>query len=213
VETSLQSLFLQKIQMLRESTLAHFKSATPSEAMPCDFTLPTADSMNSHEGEDAYSLPRSRLPSSMPMPCSASKCSRFMCRPSISSHSAAVAAYRPLDTDIIAGLSSQLGRTNIQRSMVPDESTSLLGPNGFTAGVGPENLGLSFNPNVYRTPNCCRTSAPYYSFGRLYGMLRLGRLLSGSEASCVVGGIPRSLELYFFDRASVLCLMELRWAR
>jgi hypothetical protein len=58
------------------------------------------------------------------------------------------AAYRPPDTNINASLSYQQGRTNIQISMVPDESASLLGPNGFTAGVGPGNLGLSFNINV-----------------------------------------------------------------
>lgn len=55
------------------------------------------------------------------------------------------AAYRPPDTNINASLSYQQGRTNIQISMVPDESASLLGPNGFTSGVGPGNLGLSFN--------------------------------------------------------------------
>lgn len=58
------------------------------------------------------------------------------------------AAYRPPDTNINASLSYQQGRTNIQISMVPDESASLLGPNGFTAGVGPGNLGLSFNINA-----------------------------------------------------------------
>lgn len=55
------------------------------------------------------------------------------------------AAYRPPDTNVNASVSYQQGRTNIQISMVPDESASLLGPNGFTAGVGPGNLGLSFN--------------------------------------------------------------------
>lgn len=55
------------------------------------------------------------------------------------------AAYRPPDTNINASLSYQQGRTNIQISMVPDESASLLGPNGFSSGVGPGNLGLSFN--------------------------------------------------------------------
>jgi len=55
------------------------------------------------------------------------------------------AAYRPPDTNINASLSYQQGRTNIQISMVPDDSASLLGPNGFTSGVGPGNLGLSFN--------------------------------------------------------------------
>lgn len=54
------------------------------------------------------------------------------------------AAYRPPDTNINASLSYQQGRTNIQISMVPDDSASLLGPNGFST-VGPGNLGLSFN--------------------------------------------------------------------
>lgn len=55
------------------------------------------------------------------------------------------AAYRPPDTNINASLSYQQGRTSIQISMVPDDSASLLGPNGFQSGVGPGNLGLSFN--------------------------------------------------------------------
>lgn len=58
------------------------------------------------------------------------------------------AAYRPPDTNINASLSYQQGRTNIQISMVPDESASLLGPNGFTAGLLGGNLGLSLNMNV-----------------------------------------------------------------
>ena len=32
--------------------------------------------------------------------------------------------------------------------MVPDEGAALLGANGFTNGVGPANLGLSFNIHV-----------------------------------------------------------------
>lgn len=58
------------------------------------------------------------------------------------------AAYRPPDTNINASLSYQQGRTNIQISMVPDESASLLGPNGFTSGLLGGNLGLSLNMNV-----------------------------------------------------------------
>jgi len=58
------------------------------------------------------------------------------------------AAYRPPDTNVNLSLGYQQGRTNIQISMVPDEQASLLGPNGFTAGVGPANLGLSFNINL-----------------------------------------------------------------
>lgn len=57
------------------------------------------------------------------------------------------AAYRPPDSNVNVSLGYQQGRTNLQLSMVPDESTSLLGPTGFTAGVGPGNLGLSFNVN------------------------------------------------------------------
>eukprot|EP00960_Hanusia_phi_P017599 518307-Hanusia_phi.AAC.1 len=33
-------------------------------------------------------------------------------------------------------------------SMIPDEQANLLGPNGFTSGVGPANLGLSLNLNL-----------------------------------------------------------------
>eukprot|EP00187_Rhodella_violacea_P005184 CAMPEP_0174890886 /NCGR_PEP_ID=MMETSP0167-20121228/5985_1 /TAXON_ID=38298 /ORGANISM="Rhodella maculata, Strain CCMP736" /LENGTH=558 /DNA_ID=CAMNT_0016128857 /DNA_START=1 /DNA_END=1677 /DNA_ORIENTATION=+ len=58
------------------------------------------------------------------------------------------AAYRPPETNINMSLGYQQGRTNIQVSMVPDEQAGLLGPSGFTSGVGPGNLGLSFNVNV-----------------------------------------------------------------
>ena len=57
-------------------------------------------------------------------------------------------AYRPPDTNINLSASYQQGRTNLQVSMVPDEGANLLGPNGFTNGVGPANLGLSFNIHV-----------------------------------------------------------------
>jgi len=57
-------------------------------------------------------------------------------------------AYRPPDTNINLSASYQQGRTNLQISMVPDEGANLLGPNGFTQGVGPANLGLSFNIHV-----------------------------------------------------------------
>jgi hypothetical protein len=55
------------------------------------------------------------------------------------------AAYRPPDTNINLSGSYQQGRTNLQVSMIPDEGANLLGANGFTNGVGPANLGLSFN--------------------------------------------------------------------
>lgn len=57
------------------------------------------------------------------------------------------AAYRPPDSNVNISLGYQQGRTNLQVSMVPDESATLLGQSGFTAGVGPGNLGMSFNVN------------------------------------------------------------------
>ncbi|GJQ15758.1 hypothetical protein GpartN1_g7549.t1 [Galdieria partita] len=58
------------------------------------------------------------------------------------------AAYRPPETDVNISVGYQQHRTTIQVSMVPDESAGYLGPGGFTAGVGPGNLGLSFNINI-----------------------------------------------------------------
>ncbi len=58
------------------------------------------------------------------------------------------AAYRPPDTNINLSGSYQQGRANVQVSMVPDEGAALLGQNGFTNGVGPANLGLSFNIHI-----------------------------------------------------------------
>jgi len=58
------------------------------------------------------------------------------------------AAYRPPDTNINLSGSYNQGRANIQVSMVPDEGAGLLGQNGFTNGVGPANLGLSFNVHI-----------------------------------------------------------------
>jgi len=58
------------------------------------------------------------------------------------------AAYRPPDTNINLSAAYQQGRCNLQISMVPDEGANLLGPNGFTNGVGPANLGLSFQIHI-----------------------------------------------------------------
>ncbi|KAK1866976.1 hypothetical protein I4F81_009488 [Pyropia yezoensis] len=58
------------------------------------------------------------------------------------------AAYRPPDTNVNVALGYAAGKTNLQVNMVPDESSSLAGPNGFTAGISPANLGLSFNVNM-----------------------------------------------------------------
>lgn len=54
-------------------------------------------------------------------------------------------AYRIPDTNFNVQGSYQQGRANVQLSCVPDEYAPMLGPNGFTNGVGPGNLGLSLN--------------------------------------------------------------------
>jgi hypothetical protein len=53
METSLHSLSLTQIQMLRESALAHFNSASTSAAMPSGFAFSTADSLFSREAEES----------------------------------------------------------------------------------------------------------------------------------------------------------------
>jgi hypothetical protein len=58
------------------------------------------------------------------------------------------AAYRVPDSNINLSCNYQQGKGNIVVSCVPDESVPLLGPNGFTNGVTPGNIGLSFNINV-----------------------------------------------------------------
>lgn len=57
-------------------------------------------------------------------------------------------AYRVPDTNINLSVGHQAGRTNVQLSCVPDDSAALLGPNGFTRGVGPGNLGVTVNLSV-----------------------------------------------------------------
>jgi hypothetical protein len=57
-------------------------------------------------------------------------------------------AYRIPDTNFNLQGSYQQGRANLQLSCVPDEYAPLLGPNGFTNGVGPGNLGLSLNLSI-----------------------------------------------------------------
>lgn len=57
-------------------------------------------------------------------------------------------AYRIPDTNFNLQGSYQQGRGNVQLSCVPDEYAPFLGPNGFTNGVGPGNLGLSLNLSV-----------------------------------------------------------------
>jgi hypothetical protein len=57
-------------------------------------------------------------------------------------------AYRPPETDINMVSSYQNGRCNVQVQMLPQEGAELLGPHGFTRGVGPANIGLSFNVHM-----------------------------------------------------------------
>jgi len=57
-------------------------------------------------------------------------------------------AYRVPDTNFNLQGSYQQGKTNLALSCVPDEYAPFLGPNGFTNGVGPGNLGLSLNLSV-----------------------------------------------------------------
>ena len=57
-------------------------------------------------------------------------------------------AYRIPDTNFNLQGSYQQGRANVQLSCVPDEYAPMLGPNGFTNGVGPGNLGLSLNLGI-----------------------------------------------------------------
>jgi len=57
-------------------------------------------------------------------------------------------AYRIPDTNFNLQGSYQQGRANLQVSCVPDEYAPMLGPNGFTNGVGPGNLGLSLNLSI-----------------------------------------------------------------
>lgn len=57
-------------------------------------------------------------------------------------------AYRIPDSNFNLQGSYQQGRWNVQMSCVPDEYAPMLGPNGFTNGVGPGNLGLSLNFSV-----------------------------------------------------------------
>jgi len=57
-------------------------------------------------------------------------------------------AYRIPDTNFNVQGTYQQGRANVQLSCVPDEYAPFLGPNGFTNGVGPGNLGLSLNLSV-----------------------------------------------------------------
>jgi len=54
-------------------------------------------------------------------------------------------AYRFPDSNFNLQTNYQQGRATFQLSCVPDEYAPMLGPNGFTNGVGPGNLGVSLN--------------------------------------------------------------------
>jgi len=57
-------------------------------------------------------------------------------------------AYRIPDTNFNIQGSYQSGKGSLSLSCVPDEYAPFLGPNGFTSGVGPGNLGLSLNLSI-----------------------------------------------------------------
>jgi len=57
-------------------------------------------------------------------------------------------AYRIPDSNVNLSGQYQQGKGNVQLSCVPDDYAAMLGPNGFTNGVGPGNLGLSVNLSV-----------------------------------------------------------------
>lgn len=57
-------------------------------------------------------------------------------------------SYRIPDTNINVQYAYQQGRTNVQFTCVPDDQVPFLGPQGFTHGIGPGNLGVTVNLNV-----------------------------------------------------------------
>lgn len=184
IDTSLNSVFLKQLSILRELSISHFKAATVNEDVPADFAFFTADSFFVREAEDSirpgsywsYTNERTNVHSSI-REISSRRKQLISERIQHAEHTANAfqylqmqqaqmqaiqqqqfggsagswnigAAYRPPDSNLNISLGYQQGRTNIQISMVPDEQSSLLGPNGFTAGVGPANLGISLNLNL-----------------------------------------------------------------
>jgi hypothetical protein len=53
VDTSLNSIFLKQLSILRELSISHFKAATVNEDVPADFAFFTADSFFVREAEDS----------------------------------------------------------------------------------------------------------------------------------------------------------------
>jgi hypothetical protein len=184
IDTSLNSIFLRQLSILRELSISHFKAATVNEDIPADFAFFTADSFFVREAEDSvrpgsywsYTNERTNVHNAI-REISSRRKQLISERIQHAEHTANAfqylqmqqaqmqaiqqqqfggssgswnigAAYRPPDSNLNISLGYQQGRTNIQISMVPDEQASLLGPNGFTAGVGPANLGISLNLNL-----------------------------------------------------------------
>ena len=53
IDTSLNSIFLKQLSILRELSISHFKAATVNEDVPADFAFFTADSFFVREAEDS----------------------------------------------------------------------------------------------------------------------------------------------------------------
>mmetsp|Transcript_4760 Transcript_4760/g.10174 ORF Transcript_4760/g.10174 Transcript_4760/m.10174 type:complete len:537 (-) Transcript_4760:873-2483(-) len=58
------------------------------------------------------------------------------------------AMYRPPDTNFKVTLGYEPGLTSMSLGMVPEESSALFGGSGFTAGLGPMNLGVNLKVNI-----------------------------------------------------------------
>eukprot|EP00871_Galdieria_phlegrea_P002691 jgi/Galph1/3422/GphlegSOOS_G2100.1 len=177
IDTSLNSVFVKQLQVLRENALSQFKASLASEEVPSDFAFFTADSMFVREAEDSirpgsswsYNAERTDLQNTMHEISSRRKQLIAQQIQSAQQQASALqylqmqqaqmqamqqqqyggsggnwnfgAAYRPPETDVNISVGYQQHRTTIQISMVPDEQAGYLGPGGFTAGVGPGNLG------------------------------------------------------------------------
>nr|UXY87590.1 GTP-binding protein isoform 1 [Cryptomonas curvata] len=184
LDTSLNSIFLKQLSILRELAISHFKSAASNDEIPADFAFFAADTFYLREAEESirpgsywnYSNERTNVHNTIREISNRRKqlisekiqhadhqANAFQYLQMQQAQIQAMQqqqyggssgswniglAYRPPDSNLNISMGYQQGRTNIQISMVPDEQASLLGPNGFTSGVGPANLGLSLNLNL-----------------------------------------------------------------
>jgi len=184
LDTSLNSIFLKQLSILREMAISHFKSAASNDEIPADFAFFAADTFYLREAEESirpgsywnYSIERANVHNTIREISNRRKqlisekiqhadhqANAFQYLQMQQAQIQAMQqqqyggspgswniglAYRPPDSNLNISMGYQQGRTNIQISMVPDEQASLLGPNGFTSGVGPANLGLSLNLNL-----------------------------------------------------------------